>query len=577
MGPWPQVRAAVHRLRFLRYVTIWPLIVAYERKCRRSLRWRLAESHLGTVFFSVLAISVIGAAAVVTTALVQNPVRREPATEAQIVAQMLADLNWTADPVPDWTSPLLSGIATGKVGPNSFNRDVNIFADVGKRFANIRTISVVGPDQTVLASSDPTLLGRGAIQIGPAALGVARSALDGSTSTSRNSVMQRPGRSLVTGAYPMRNAAGEVVAAVVVDKRQRTLPGGNDLLLLGMSYVGQIGLVIALLVGIPAIPVGVVIGIRRARGISKPIRELAGCAEAFAEGDLSTRVDVQGEDEIADLGKRFNEMADRLQATMVLEAASRARAEQLLAANRDLVANVSHELRTPVALVRGHLEALDAEPARVEEYTRIALRETDRLERLVADLFHLTRVESQDIALEREPFDAGAAVREAVESLAEPARREAGITMLAEVGAGDLRCVGDRARLVQVLQNLIRNAVRFTPEGGIILASAQDDGDRVTVMVRDTGVGIAPDDLPHVFDRFYRGEQSRNRAAGGAGLGLAIAKQLIEAMSGEISVESELDEGSVFTIRLPRIQVPTTAGTNGAASNGAKAALVAAR
>ncbi|MDP9357260.1 MAG: cell wall metabolism sensor histidine kinase WalK, partial [Chloroflexota bacterium] len=367
------------------------------------------------------------------------------------------------------------------------------------------------------------------------------------------------------------------VAAVVVDKRQRTLPGGNDLLLLGMSYVGQIGLVIALLVGIPAIPVGVVIGIRRARGISKPIRELAGCAEAFAEGDLSTRVDVQGEDEIADLGKRFNEMADRLQATIVLEAASRARAEQLLAANRDLVANVSHELRTPVALVRGHLEALDAEPARVEEYTRIALRETDRLERLVADLFHLTRVESQGIALEREPFDAGAAVREAVESLAEPARREAGITMLAEVGAGDLRCVGDRARLVQVLQNLIRNAVRFTPEGGIILASAQDDGDRVTVMVRDTGVGIAPDDLPHVFDRFYRGEQSRNRAAGGAGLGLAIAKQLIEAMSGEISVESELDEGSVFTIRLPRIQVPFTAGTNGAASNGAKAALVAAR
>ncbi len=577
MGPWSGLKAVVHRLRFLRYATIWPLIVAYERKCRRSLRWRLAESHLGTVFFSVLAISVIGAAAVVTTALVQNPVRREPATEAQIVAQMLADLEWSADPVPTWTSPLLGGMATGKVGPNSFNRDVNIFADVGKRFANIRTISVVGQDQTVLASSDPTLLGRGAIQIGPAALGVARSALDGSTSTSRNSVMQRPGRSLVTGAYPIRNAEGEVVAAVVVDKRQRTLPGGNELLLLGLSYVGQIGFVIALLVGIPAIPVGVVIGIRRARGISKPIRDLASCAEAFAEGDLSTRVDVQGEDEIADLGKRFNEMADRLQATMALEAASRARAEQLLAANRDLVANVSHELRTPVALVRGHLEALEAEPVHVEEYTRIALRETDRLERLVADLFHLTRVESQGIALEREPFDAGAAVREAVESLAEPARREAGITMLAEVGSGDLRCVGDRARLVQVLQNLIRNAVRFTPEGGIILAGAQDGGERVTVTVRDTGVGIAPDDLPHVFDRFYRGEQSRNRAAGGAGLGLAIAKQLIEAMGGEISVESELDEGSVFTIRLPRIQVPGAAGANGASRNGVATVVGAAR
>ena len=204
-----------------------------------------------------------------------------------------------------------------------------------------------------------------------------------------------------------------------------------------------------------------------------------------------------------------------------------------------------------MALVRAHIEALAGEPEHLEDYTRIALRETDRLEALVNDLFQLARLESQGVALAHEPFDAGGAVREAVESLAEPARRDAGLTISTDLPPAPLSCVGDRQRLVQVIQNLVRNAVRFTPEGGIILVGAHAEADRVALTVRDTGLGIAPVDLPHVFDRFYRSEQSRNRSHGGAGLGLSIARQLIGAMGGEIVVDSELGEGTVFTIRLP--------------------------
>jgi signal transduction histidine kinase len=570
-------------LRWLRFLFLWPLIAAYERKSRRTLRWRLAESHVLTVFLSVLAIAIIGGAGLVAYAFQENPVAQEPVNEAQVVARMLQNLGWTS--VDDLSRPevstLLMLVATGEVGPNSFDDNVNLMADIGRRFDNIKSISIIGHDHVVIACSRPSFVGKEAFLVGPTVLGPAQAALDGGTDTSLDSVLNRRNNKFITGSYPLyaldENGAPDtsrVIAAVVVDKTDRTLPDGRELVMLALNYVGQIGLTIAVLVGIPAIPVGLMIGLRRARGIAKPVAETAQAARSIAAGDLTVRVNASGDDEIAELGHSFNKMADRLQVSLETEAEARARAEQLLAANRDLVANVSHELRTPVALVRGHLEALETDPENVDDYVRIALRETDRLERLVNDLFQLSRLESKVVKLERAPFDGAAAAREAQESLAEPARRTAGITMLVEVGEGDLRCLGDRARLIQVLQNLIRNAIRFTPEGGIILVGADQEGDSVAFTVRDTGIGISPEDLPHVFDRFYRADSSRNRKSGGAGLGLAIAKELIEQMGGTIEVASEQDEGSVFTIRLARAALdpaPTAperradAPTNGAA------------
>jgi signal transduction histidine kinase len=283
---------------------------------------------------------------------------------------------------------------------------------------------------------------------------------------------------------------------------------------------------------------------------------------------MSARVKVEGRDEIAELQRGFNTMADLLQTTMADESEQRTLAEHALNANRELIANVSHELRTPVALIRGHLEALESDPDSREAYLRIVLRETDRLERLVEELFQLSRLEAHQLDLDIEPFDAGSAVRSAVESLVEPARREAGLTLTADVATDDLTSGGDRLRFEQVLLNLIRNAIHFTPEGGIILVSAErESGDAIKVEVRDTGIGISADELPRVFDRFYRADRSRARAGGGAGLGLAIAKELVEAMGGTIEVASVPDEGSVFTLRLP-------AATHPAVQNGRRPAGV---
>ncbi|MBA2520602.1 MAG: HAMP domain-containing protein [Chloroflexia bacterium] len=575
-------RRADTRQRRLRYFLVLPAIRRYRERTRHSLRWRLAGSHIGTILLSIAATSLISAVVSVSYAFVQQPMQQEPAVEAAWVAEGLTELGlvdqlvmigprdqrfgplpsteqgdraWmTADPGVDVQarlSTLLAAMATGEFGPNVLTNDINFTNIVGKRLANISSISIVGHDMKILASSAPVLTGKEALLIGPAALGVAQSALDGSTSVLDNTRIVEA-ISSITGSYPLRNEAGEVVAAVVVDKSAQSLPSGWGFVALTLTNVGQLALLMALLIGLPAIPIGVIIGFRRARAISRPVTALTGAADAIADQRLDVRVQPEGEDEIAALGHRFNEMAERLQASIAREAAARARAETLLAANQELVANVSHELRTPVALVRAHLESLATEPEQAEEYIRIALREADRLESLVDDLFQLARLDGQAVTLEREPYDVGGAVREATESLIEPARRETGILMRADVAPGDLTGRGDRARLVQVVQNLIRNAIRHTPEGGIVLVTARPDGERVIVSVQDTGFGISADDLPHIFDRFYRGERSRNRSHGGAGLGLAIAKRMIEQMGGTIAVESEPGEGSMFTIVLPK-------------------------
>ncbi len=322
----------------------------------------------------------------------------------------------------------------------------------------------------------------------------------------------------------------------------------------GFLFAAVVGSLIFLL---PGLVVASVLGKRRARDVSGPVTELSDAAAALAEGDLSRRAAVTGADELAALGRSFNSMAARLQGTLHREASERARAEAALSANRELVANVSHELRTPVAVIRAHLEAQTEDPARAVEYSRIALRETDRLQRLVDDLFALSRLETGATTVAQAPFDAAAATREAVASLAEPARREAGVLVRAAgTPDGPIWAVGDRERVVQVLQNFIRNAVRFTPEGGIVMVDARSEGATAQLIVADTGCGIAPEDLPHVFERFYRADASRSRAGGGAGLGLAIAKQLVEGMGGSVTAESQPGDGSVFTVSLLAAPAP---------------------
>ncbi|MCC6791923.1 MAG: HAMP domain-containing histidine kinase [Thermomicrobiales bacterium] len=551
----------------LRMLLVYPLVKAYRRRTRTKLSWRLAGSHFATVFVSVIAICLVGVAIALIASRVTST-DAEAGYEAWDVAQIVEGMSPSGMIDDAELSAIFQGIATGQLSFNPNQGDITIQATAGDQFKNIRTISLIGLDGTIRASSDPELIGQSTAVLDPEGRDLVDRSRAGERAAEFEGLTERRDDDSLAGAHGIYNDAGQLLGVVLVDKSQKSLPEGFDFAVLVLTFVLQFGVILLITVGVPAVPVGIVFGIRRARAISRPIQNLANTADRFAGGDLAARVTVESRDEIGELQRGFNQMADLLQSTMLNESEQRARAEHALVANRDLIANVSHELRTPVALIRGHLEALETDPDAHEAYLRIALRETDRLERLVEELFQLSRLEAHQFDLDIEPFDAGSAVRSAVESLVEPARREAGLTLLAQVAPGNLTCNGDRLRFEQVLLNLIRNALHFTPEGGIILVSAErDPSNGVTVEVRDTGIGIAPEHLPHVFDRFFRADSSRARAGGGAGLGLAIAKELIEAMGGTIDVASVIQEGTVFTLRLPVVPSPT--GMNGRAPGAA--------
>lgn len=235
----------------------------------------------------------------------------------------------------------------------------------------------------------------------------------------------------------------------------------------------------------------------------------------------------------------------------------RARAEQADQTRRELIVSVSHELRTPISSIRGHTESLlTPEGQRLPEeerqkYLGIVARESERLGALVDDLLALARADSGELKLAIRPVSVEEVITEAHESLAPLAARERQVTLVRNVAPGLPPVMADRDRLVQVLLNLMRNAITYTPEGGIVsIAATQVDPSHVVLSVSDTGSGIAPADLPHVFDRFYRTDASRSRATGGFGLGLSIVRDLVEAMGGTVSVSSTLGEGSQFWVTL---------------------------
>ena len=267
-----------------------------------------------------------------------------------------------------------------------------------------------------------------------------------------------------------------------------------------------------------------------------PVEALTVAARRMEKGDLSQRVQVRSSDEIGALAHAFNAMADGL-----------ARIEQL---RRNMVNDVAHELRTPLASIRGYLEALrDGVVAPSPQIVDSLYEEAMLLNRLVDDLQELALAEAGQLKLDRQPTDLAAVVQQAVGSLLPEASAKE-LTIQTELP--DLPQVdADPQRVGQVLRNLLRNAVAYTPAGGEITVLARPVGAEVEVSVRDTGIGIAPEHLPYIFERFYRVDQSRARSTGGAGLGLSIVKGLVEAHGGHIRVESEVGKGSTFTFTLP--------------------------
>jgi signal transduction histidine kinase len=267
---------------------------------------------------------------------------------------------------------------------------------------------------------------------------------------------------------------------------------------------------------------------------------------------------VRGQDEVANLQADFNAMADELAGTLRDLQQERDRVSRLLRSRREMTAAISHELRTPLATLRGHLETAPArseglESAQEEDRT-LMLREVLRLQRLIDDLFDLSRLDVEQLSLTPERLDVGEVVVERVRAVAPMAWRSGRVTVVAQPGEESAWAWADRTRLEQILTNLLHNATRHTPPGGIVSVDVSPEKDTVRVDVHDTGSGIPPHELSHVWERFYRGATGRSRQDVGAGLGLALVKELSEAMGGSVGAESEPGQGSCFTVRLPRIR-----------------------
>ncbi len=283
------------------------------------------------------------------------------------------------------------------------------------------------------------------------------------------------------------------------------------------------------------------------RRLAGPLIQMNQVARAMAAGDFRRRIDLRASDELGMLAESLNTLSEKLQEKIAaLERADRNR--------REFVANVSHELRTPLTIIQGYAEAIQdglaREAGREEEYLRNILEETARLRRLVDDLLDLRQMEAGQVRIKKEPVDLGPIIRRVTDRFA-PVAQEKGVA-LARSGEENLLPVsGDADRLEQVLINLVDNAVRYTPAGGKITIAAQGEPDCVRVTVRDTGPGIPENELPLIWERFYKADKARQRAGAGSGLGLAIARQIVALHGGAIEVQSRPGEGTSFTFTLP--------------------------
>jgi len=275
--------------------------------------------------------------------------------------------------------------------------------------------------------------------------------------------------------------------------------------------------------------------------IVQPLIQMEDITKKFAAGNLQERLPSQEIPELDQLASSFNRMAAELQGV-----------EQR---RRDLVTDLSHELRTPLTVVEGYLEGLaDGTLDPSPELYGLLTKETSRMRRLVNDLQELSKIEAGYLPIDSQPTALSPILQSVVQRFSDQLVDNEKLTLHLDENSSLPLVRGDAVRIEQVLVNLISNAMRYTTQGTICVnAWAESDGKtgRVWTAVRDTGIGIAPEDLPHIFERFWRSDRSRDRNSGGTGVGLAISRRLIELQNGTMEVESELGRGSVFRFSLP--------------------------
>ncbi|MBN1176705.1 MAG: HAMP domain-containing protein [Dehalococcoidales bacterium] len=289
--------------------------------------------------------------------------------------------------------------------------------------------------------------------------------------------------------------------------------------------------------GMIAVAIALLLTFFLSRRILAPVKALGNAAREYGKGNFTRRVDPKGRGEVAELARSFNSMAENLEHTERLR--------------RNMVADIAHELRTPLSNLRGYLEAISDGVIKSDKKTIRSLNEeASTLSRLINDLQELSLADAGELKLVKQPEDISRLIEETVTVLKSKVSAK-GLKISTDLTKGLPKVNIDSHRIRQVLLNLLDNAVAHTGRKGKITVTARHEGDNLYVSVADTGEGIPAEDMPMIFERFYRVDKSRARATGGSGLGLTITRRLVEAHGGSINVESQTGEGSTFTFTLP--------------------------
>ena len=337
------------------------------------------------------------------------------------------------------------------------------------------------------------------------------------------------GRGMMSSA-PIGRVPGPLLFDQAPPIKEPTSPG-----VFFVQTISRTLLWVALVVGV----LGILFGVLMSRTLTAPLSHLAEAAQAIGGRDFSRRVEVKGTEEVREVAQAFNKMVDDL--------------EQAEALRSSLLADVAHELRTPLSVLQGNLQAIldEVYPMEQEEIARL-YDQTRLLGRLVEDLHELAQAEAKQLPLNLRPTELGELVQGVVATFG-PAAETEGVNLSMDI-PDDLPAVQvDPARMTQVLHNLLSNALRHAPSGGMISVSAGRGENDVWLAVQDNGEGISPQDLHRVFDRFYRVDRARTRGTGGAGLGLAIVRAIVEMHGGQVWADSDgvPGHGSRFTIQIP--------------------------
>ncbi|MDB5075832.1 MAG: sensor histidine kinase, partial [Chloroflexi bacterium] len=569
VSAWPTATTNVRSGRAIAYILVFPVLLTFVRTfvrlaaavrrwTRTRLRRQLMVSYLSVImmtFVGLVGVGAIGAGVMVINHL------PDPTSQARSIANTLQP-----GPGGNAMNPTRAQIVLQSLVANRLR-----LSDVGGSPLNLfipwtainRRTELVDTKGKLLAAATNDKVASGCVEQHPGEVlpradrqRLINGALNGRVMSAKvpfASTCNGNGLSETAAAVPIYGASGRPIAVVLV-RGAAIAPSWSQIfgtIILGFTAASVILIAFTVL---PTLGLSSLAAMYFARGLTRRLGAVSHAASALAAGDLTQRVPVSAHNEIGQLAEDFNRMASHLEQIMGELRSARTQAEQALQSRQELVASVSHELRTPVAIVQAHLEALQNVHAlsnrgesNIPAATMQALQsEMDRLATLVDDLFTLARAGTDAMQVHCAPIDVGSIVREVAALLRPLAQREGALTLTAETQPGLPLALADGERLRQILANLVRNAVRHTPEGGIIALGAAEEDQWLVLSVADTGEGIAPEHLPHIFDRFYRVDQARTRASGGAGLGLAIVKEFVVLMGGHVTVESNVNEGTCF-------------------------------